>query len=59
MIYAEAMVGRRISNQYQWSPTLKIAVQALRYWHLHLKKLHHLPCSDKRLQQFQDEGNHT
>jgi hypothetical protein len=40
MLHAERKVGKVSSGKFQWSPTLKRAVQAYRYWRLHLKQSH-------------------
>jgi hypothetical protein len=40
MLHAEGMVGKVSSGKFQWSPALKHAVQAYRYWRLRLKQSH-------------------
>jgi hypothetical protein len=37
MIYAEKSTGKVFSKKFEWSPKLKQAVQAFRYWKLRLK----------------------
>ena len=57
MLTAENNVGKRITTTYQWSPTLKRAVQQLRYWNTRLRQARNQPYSDLQLRHFQQEGD--
>ena len=56
MLMAERSVSRKISTTYAWSPKLKAAVSALRYWKLNLKRAHGQPVSDTTLRKLQNEA---
>jgi hypothetical protein len=45
MLYAEKQLGKQYSATFDWSPKLKEAVQAQRYWYLKLKQVKALPVS--------------
>jgi len=56
MLAAERSVSRKISTTYAWSPKLKAAVSALRYWKLCLKRAHGQVISDSTLRRLQEEA---
>jgi len=57
MLTAENNLSKRITTTYQWSPTLKKAVQQLRYWNMRLQQARNQPYSDIQLRHFQQEGD--
>jgi len=59
MLTAETDITKRITTTYQWSPTLKQAVQRLRYWHLRLRQARQQPVSESQLNHFLLDGDIT
>jgi len=57
MISAERKASKKISTTYAWSPALKAAVSALRYWKLSLKRAHGQIIPDSSLKALQEEAN--
>lgn len=56
MLTAEKDLSRRVTTTYQWSPKLKAAVHKLRYWHLRLRQVRHLPVNLNQLDSFRHSG---
>jgi hypothetical protein len=50
MLHAERNTGKSFSKQFEWSPKLKQAVQAFRYWKLRLKFTRGRFVSNSRLE---------
>lgn len=59
MLYAERNTGRKVSTRYEWSPTLKKAVQTFRYWQLRYRQARHLGISLPKLQSLQEQAGLT
>jgi hypothetical protein len=59
MLYAERNTGRKVSTRYEWSPTLKKAVQTFRYWQLRYRQARHLGISLPKLQSLQEQSGLT
>jgi hypothetical protein len=59
MLHAERTAGRTYTTTYEWSPTLKAAVQARRYWALRLRHIHRPSTATHSLQQYKKEGGIT
>jgi hypothetical protein len=57
MLTAEKGINKQITTTYQWSPTLKKAVQQLRYWNMRLRQLQGQPVSEVQLRHLQIEGD--
>ncbi len=56
MIYAERKTGRKYSTKFDWSPALKQAVQAFRFWKMKLKLSKGLHVSPTVLQHYHSEA---
>lgn len=56
MLFAEKQAGKRYSKQFQWSPTLKQAVQAYRFWWLKLKQVQFGRVSLPQLEKYHREA---
>jgi len=56
MLKAEQQLSKRVTSTYQWSPTLKKAVLALRYWTLRLRQSRNMPVSANQLERFRIDG---
>ncbi len=54
MLHAESKLGPQKSNNFEWSPTLKRAIQAQRYWALCLKQAKELAVSSECLKQHRE-----
>ncbi|MFN9978768.1 MAG: hypothetical protein ACK53Y_02580, partial [bacterium] len=57
MLHAEKTAGKAPSGKYKWSPTLKKAVQAYRYWRLKLKQSRGQTISSTVLQQLRQTSD--
>ena len=57
MLSAERDVSKKVSTTYAWSPVLKRAVSALRYWELSLKRANGRVIPDSILLRYQAEAN--
>jgi hypothetical protein len=54
MLYAEKCTGKLFSKKFEWSPKLKQAVQAFRYWKLRLKATRGSFVSASRLEHHRE-----
>jgi hypothetical protein len=57
MLTAKNKLSKRITTTYQWSPTLKKAVQQLRFWNMPLRQVKNQPVSESQLRHLQQEGD--
>jgi hypothetical protein len=57
MLSAERQSGKSYSTRFEWSPKLKQAVQAQRYWHLRLKSFRKGTVSHSRLEHYRIEAS--
>ncbi len=57
MLSAERKAGRQYSTRFDWSPTLKQAVQDYRFWKLKLKQTRCLKVSPSVLAKYHKEAN--
>ncbi len=55
MIYAERQTGKTLSKRFEWSPTLKQAVQAFHYWRLRLLQKRGRLISTSRLENYRND----
>jgi len=57
MLYAESKCARKFTTTYNWSPALKQAVQAVRYWRLRIKRANGTIISSHTLATLQAEAS--
>jgi hypothetical protein len=56
MLHSERTLGKKFTGKFYWSPALKTAVQAYRFWRLLLKKAQGRPVSEMVLTRLCMEG---
>jgi len=49
LLAAEKLISKKVSNTFQWSPSLSAAIYTLKYWKLRLSQLHGKPISQYSL----------
>jgi hypothetical protein len=59
MLYAETHSSKQIGKAYDWSPTLKSAVQAIRYWRIRIRLLKGASIKADQLHTLYQEAFHT
>jgi len=57
MLSAEQTISKKVSTTYAWSPKLKEAISALRYWKLSLKRANGRTIPDSVLFKYQSAAN--
>jgi hypothetical protein len=57
MLYAERQSGKSFSKNYEWSPKLKQAVHAVRYWKLRIQQKQGKVISRTRIDHYRNEAS--